>query len=87
MNVAGNQLVQTEAKESVLELQSLDETFSSNPMIVTTIHDIGEPFDPIPIDPATFTHLKNIKFTETYPLLEKRPFDLLIAEQYYSSSI
>lgn len=84
MNVAGNNTVTSKQQEVSFCLVSLDKRFVSDPIVATTIEKIGEPFPPIKINPKLYDHLRNIKFTEKYPMHESRPFQVLIAEPYYS---
>jgi hypothetical protein len=85
MNVAGNQLIHSNQMETSIILSTLDHSFSTDCLLVTTIEQIGKPFAPILINANSYKHLRDINFTETYPIKVERPFDLLLSEPYYSS--
>jgi len=83
--VAGGQRVRSAEQEVQLKICSIDGTFETPYNVVaSTVDIIGPPFDPVVFDPGDFPHLDGIQFTEKYPIFTPRPFDVLIAEPYYS---
>ena len=62
----------------------MKERKKSEPLVASTIQKIGDPFRPIPVIPRNHKHLRGIRFTENYPILKRRPFDVLVSEPYYS---
>lgn len=84
MNVAGDHSVHLTQEDISLCLVSLDKKFMSDPILATTIEKIGDSFPPILTNPKHYLHLKDLTFTEKYPVHGKRPFDILISEPYYS---
>lgn len=87
MIVTGNTVSTLMEIETFITLEHLNGEFQSLPFHVTTIAQIGAPFQPIEIDPKNYAHLRDIEFTEEYPCLQERPFDILIAEPHYSHLI
>lgn len=84
MNVAGNSTLRSRQMVVEFGLISIDQSYVSPPITATTIESIGEPFQPIPTNVSNVAHLKDIKFTEDYPIWTHRPLDVLIAEPHYS---
>ena len=86
LSIAGNMMYTSKERLVSFHLQSLDGSYETPFEIPAyTIEDIGQPFDPLPINPEEFPHLHDINFTEDYPIYEDRPFEILVAEPYYSA--
>ena len=49
-----------------------------------TIQRIGAQFPPVLVDPQQHNHLRDLKFTENYPIANARTVDVLLGEPYYT---
>ena len=85
VSVAGGIVNSCREKEVFFQLVDITKSHATAPMVAMTSERIGTPFGPVSADPKKFEHLKDLKFTEVYPNSRPRPFQLLIAEPYYSA--
>ena len=63
---------------------SKDKRFVSKPMVAYTTASVGNPFRPIDIRPSKYAHLRDLQLADKFPHASERPFQLLIAEPYFS---
>jgi len=85
MSVAGGSTLKTTREQTVeFQLISLDRSFTSTVITATTTKSIVRALRPVEINPEEFTHLKHVKFTESYPR-EEASVDVLIGVQYYAA--
>jgi len=85
MSVAGGSHSMSKELDVGFFIQSLDDKFTSDFKVhAKTIKEIGTPFSPVLLKPKDYKHLNGIQFTEEYPVTSTRPFDMLLAEPYYS---
>ena len=72
----------TREQKIMLYLSKLDGSFTM-PISVTTCKRIGS-IPPRRFDPTDYDHMRDIRFTEKYPVKGENSIDILIGEPYYS---
>lgn len=84
MTVAGGKTTEATTESKVnFHIEALDGTYKTEPIRATTIKTIATPFDSIEFNPQDYEHMKDISFTETYPLKHVK-VDVLLGEPFYS---
>ena len=79
MSVAGGGLSESsEEKEVSFRLEALDGSFVSDPIKASTSKLPVADIRPIPVKPKRFRHLRDVDFTEKYPVNKGRKVDLLL---------
>ncbi|XP_059086815.1 uncharacterized protein LOC131883373 [Tigriopus californicus] len=85
MSVAGGgSSKRTQEKIVEFQIQSLDGSYTSNPIKATTISSIAQPVKPITLNRSNFAHLHDITFTEEYPSSGELGLDVLIGEPLFT---
>ena len=85
MNVAGGGKVVSKEKEVAFQLLSKNKSFVSAPMVAFTTRSVGNAFPAIDFRPSKYTHLKDLELADKFPSPGVRPFQLLVAEPYFST--
>ena len=85
VNTAGGGTVTITEKEVALQLVSRDRSFVSEPMVALTTASVGNPFPAIDFRPSKHSHLKDLELADKFPSAHDRPFQLILAEPYFSA--
>ncbi|XP_059081964.1 uncharacterized protein LOC131879621 [Tigriopus californicus] len=85
MSVAGGgSSKRTQEKIVEFQIQSLDGSYTSNPIKATSISSIAQPVKPITLNRSDFAHLHDITFTEEYPSSGELCLDVFIGEPLFT---
>ncbi len=73
-------------KEVQFQLESLDGTYRTQTIHVSSAPEISGPIHHVNLNPGDYPHLKDIEFTEMYPMTEDTDqiVDVMIGEPLYS---